>query len=71
MNWQTPIAIALVAATAAAFAWRRFRPRRFSLTRDTPCGCTPSSSSGQHPPGLRVEGRRGERPRITLTSPSR
>lgn len=67
MNWQTPVALALVAVTAAAFLWRRFRPRRFSLARDTHCGCG-SSPTGARPPGFRVEGRRGERPRITLTS---
>lgn len=67
MNWQTPVALVLVAATAAAFLWRRFRPKRFSLGRDTHCGCG-SSPTGARPPGFRVEGRRGERPRITLTS---
>jgi hypothetical protein len=64
MNWQTPAALAVVALTAAAFAWQRFRPRRFRFTKDSPCGC--GSVRGSSPGGLIISGRRGETPRITL-----
>jgi len=67
MNWQTPIALAVVALTAAIFAWRRFRPRRFSFAKDTPCGCV-SPKGGVRPPGYVIEGKRGELPRVTLKS---
>lgn len=63
--WQTPIALGIVAVTAALFAWRKFRPRRFSLDRDTACGCGGGTSGGRAP-GLVVCGRKGERPRVEL-----
>lgn len=64
MNWQTPVALVLVALTALAFLWRRFRPRRFSFHKSIPCGCT--SATPPRSGGLVVSGRRGEAPRITL-----
>lgn len=63
--WQTPVALGIVAVTAALFAWRRLRPRRFSLGRDTACGCSGGTGGGR-PPGLRVCGRKGEPPRVEL-----
>ena len=63
--WQTPVALGIVALTAAVFAWRQFRPRRFSFARDTACGCA-GAGSGSRPPGLIVHGRKGERPRIDV-----
>lgn len=65
MNWQTPTALGIVAITAAAFVWRRFRPRRFSFEKHLPCGCS-GGGSGPRPPGLTVAGRRGEIPRVVL-----
>lgn len=65
MNWQTPVALLIVAVAAIAFLWRQFRPRRFSLTRDTACGCS-SRPGGATPPGYIVHGRRGEPQQITL-----
>ncbi len=64
MNWQTPAALAVVALTAAAFAWPRLRPRRLTFTKDSPCGCGTSRSS--RPEGIVISGRRGETPRITF-----
>ncbi len=68
MNWQEPAALGIVALTAAIFAWRRFRPRRFSLQKDTACGCA-SRPGGATPPGFTVTGRRGEQPRVVIHSP--
>lgn len=65
MDWQQPAALGVVAATAGIFLWRRFRPRRFSLKHDTACGC--SAMPGMTPPGLIIEGRRGERASIRFT----
>jgi len=64
MNWQTPIALAVVVLTAAAFAWKRLRPRRVTFTKDSPCGCGTSRST--RPEGIVISGRRGETPRITF-----
>ena len=70
MDWQEPLALGLVAATVVAFAWRplrrRFGPRRFSLQRDTACGCAGGNRSGPPPPSVKISGRRGERPRIEV-----
>jgi hypothetical protein len=65
MNWQTPVALGIVALVVVAFLWHRFRPRRFSLTRDTACGCA-SRPGGAKPPGYIVHGRRGEPQKVTL-----
>jgi hypothetical protein len=64
VDWQQPVALAIVALTAGTFLWRRFRPRKFSFAKDTPCGC--SAVSGARPPGLVVHGRRGERPQVVV-----
>jgi len=64
MNWQTPAALAVVALTAAAFAWLRLRPRRLTFSKDSPCGCGTSRSN--RPEGIVISGRRGETPRITF-----
>lgn len=65
MDWQQPVALGVVAATAAIFLWRRFKPRRFSFERDTACGC--SAPPGQTPPGLVIQGRRGEQATVRFT----
>ena len=70
MDWQQPVALAIVVGTAVAFAWRpvrrHFGPRRFSLTKDTPCGCV--GKGGPPPPRVLVTGRKGERPRVEMRS---
>lgn len=63
MDWQQLAALALVGLTAGILLWRWFRPRRFDFHRATGCGC-----STANPPGLIVEGRRGESPRVILKS---
>jgi hypothetical protein len=45
MDWQQIIALAIVAATAGIFAWRKLHRRKFNFHRDTACGC-----SGAHGP---------------------
>lgn len=65
MNWQTPVALGVVALTVAIVLWRRLRPRKFNFHRDTGCGC---SAPGVRPPNVVVEGRRGERPKVTVKS---
>jgi hypothetical protein len=64
MDWQEPVAIAIVAATAATFVARAVRSRRDRFAKSTPCGCVPRSPSSLQ--GLRIEGRRGEQPRISV-----
>ena len=63
MDWQEATALLIVAATATAFAWRKFRTRKFNLQRDTHCGC---SSSVADAPSVVLHARKGERPQITV-----
>jgi hypothetical protein len=65
MDWQEITALLLVAGTAAAFAWRRFRPRKFRLERDTHCGCS-SPASATEKPSIVYHARKGEPPRVTV-----
>jgi hypothetical protein len=57
----------VVAATAAALLWGRFRRRKFSFARDTHCGCStsgPPSAQGS----IVFRARKGERPQVVLKS---
>lgn len=45
MDWQQPVALSIVAMTAALFLRPKFRPRKFSFARDTHCGCSPATQS--------------------------
>ena len=65
MDWQEATALLIVAATAAVFAWRKLRPRKFSFQRDTHCGCS-TSVADQPPPSIIFHARKGERPEITI-----
>jgi len=65
MDWQQAVSLVIVAATAALFVSARFRRRKFSLERDTHCGCAspggPASKSA-----IIFRGRKGERPQIIV-----
>jgi hypothetical protein len=65
MDWQETAALFIVVTTAAVFAWRKLRPRRFSFERDTHCGCT-SPSADTARPSIVFHARKGETPRITV-----
>jgi len=64
MDWQQPVALAIVAVTAATFLVRAVRARCNRFAKSMPCGCVPRSPSKME--GLRIEGRRGEQPRISV-----
>jgi hypothetical protein len=70
MDWQEATALVIVAVTAAIFVWRRLRPRKFDLRRDSPCGCSSHSHSGERPPTVVFHARKGERPQFTVRHPS-
>jgi len=65
MDWQETTALLIVAATVGVFAWRRFRPRKFSFKRDSHCGCSPSASN-QPPSSVVFHARKGGHPRMTV-----
>jgi hypothetical protein len=65
MDWQQVVSLLIVAATASLFIGARFRRRKFSLERDTHCGCAseggPASKSS-----IVFHARKGERPQIIV-----
>ncbi|HAB15606.1 MAG TPA: hypothetical protein DCE44_04055 [Verrucomicrobiales bacterium] len=65
MDWQRWAAMAVVALTVGAFVWHWWPRRRFDFHRRTGCGCAATTQ----PPRVIVQGRRGERPRITFKTP--
>lgn len=65
MNWQTPVALAIVASTAGIFLWRRLRPRKVDFAKATGCGCLGKGPTS-NPPGIVIRSRRGESQRIEL-----
>jgi len=65
MDWQQVASLGIVAATAAVFARRRLRRRKFRFARGTPCGC---SSPGQSVPANSIvyRAKKGERPQVLM-----
>jgi hypothetical protein len=65
VDWQQIIALSIVAATAAAFAWRRFRRRKSSFGCSDHCGC-----GGENRPveksSIIFHARKGERPQVIV-----
>jgi hypothetical protein len=65
MDWQQAVALSIVAGTAALLVRSRLRRQRFSLARDTHCGC-----AGGNPGGLQgsivYRARKGERPQVIV-----
>jgi len=65
VNWQTAMALMIVALAAAGLLWGLLRRRKFSFQRDTHCGCsTPSHSASAS--SIVFHARKGERPRIII-----
>jgi hypothetical protein len=65
VNWQTAVALTIVALAAAGLLWGMLRRRKFSFQRNTHCGC-----SGSNPriggSSIIFRARKGERPRIIV-----
>jgi len=65
MDWQQLVSLGIVAATAGLLLWSKFRVRKFSLQRDTHCGCS-AAGPGASQSSVVFRARRGERPQITF-----
>jgi hypothetical protein len=65
MNWQQAVSLGIVAATAAILARAKLRRRKFSLARDTHCGCTAMSQSTSGS-SIVYRARKGERPQVLV-----
>lgn len=64
-DWQTVIALLIVALAATGLLWAKFRRRKFSFHRDTHCGCAPPSQSTTHQ-SIIFRARKGERPQVIV-----
>ena len=65
VNWQEIAALGIVGMTAGLFVWNRFRPRKFSLTKDTHCGCSSPAETARGS-SMVFRARRGERPQVLV-----
>jgi len=65
VGWQETVALSIVTLTAGVFLWQRLRPRKFSLQRDTHCGCASPGQSGAGP-SIVFHARKGERPQVIV-----
>jgi hypothetical protein len=65
VDWQQTISLGIVAATAAILARAKLRRRKFSLARDTHCGCTAASQSASGS-SIVYRARKGERPQVLV-----
>jgi hypothetical protein len=65
MGWQEITALLVVAVTAFAFGWNRFRPKKLSFQRNGPCGCS-ASTSNPSKNSIVYTGRKGEPARIVV-----
>jgi hypothetical protein len=64
MDWQQITALAIVAVTAAAFAYQRLQRRKFNWQRDTHCGC--SSAGGAKSSSIIFHAKKGEKPQMIV-----
>ena len=65
VDWQQMISLGIVGTAAGLLVRSKVRPRKFSLARDTHCGCSsPSQASPRSTMVFRA--RRGERPQIVV-----
>jgi len=65
MDWQQMFALLIVAGTAGAFLWNKFRPRKFDFARDTHCGCSTGGDAGRKA-SVTFRARKGERSQIVV-----
>ena len=65
MNWQQAVSLGIVGATAAILLWNKVRRRRFSLVRDTHCGCASVRQPAQQG-SIIFRARKGERPQVLV-----
>lgn len=64
MTWQETVALAIVAVTAAVFAWRGLKRKKGGLPCDHGCGC--SSTSAKDQPATVLQARKGRPARLRM-----
>ncbi|HVV02367.1 MAG TPA: hypothetical protein VHH88_13450 [Verrucomicrobiae bacterium] len=66
MDWQQITALAIVAGTAVLLLARKTRRRKFSLEKDTPCGCSAQGISGAQKSSIVFHARKGAKPEVLV-----
>ena len=67
MDWQRMLALSIVAITALIMAWGWVRRRKFTLGRETHCGCGSGGGSGGNVgKSIVFRARKGERPEVLV-----
>jgi hypothetical protein len=70
MDWQQPLALLIVCATAVAFLWSKTRGRTASalpFAREGHCGCGSGNVPAIGPKqSVTFRARKGERPRVLI-----
>ncbi len=65
MGWQEWVALTIVALTAAAFVWARFRPHKVHGVRRSVCSCA-ADSILPYQESIIFRARKGARPEIVV-----
>jgi hypothetical protein len=65
MDWQQLVSLVIVVGAGMLLARSKFRRRRFSFQRDTPCGCAGAGSQGTAS-SIVFHARKGERPEVLV-----
>jgi hypothetical protein len=65
VNWQTLVALLIVALAAAGLLWGLLRRRKFRYRRDGPCGCA-LPARGETGSSIVFHARKGARPQIIV-----
>ncbi len=66
MDWQQFAALGIVGVTVLLLLRGRFHRRKFSLQRDTPCGCSAAARSSPTQSTVTFRARKGGRPEIIV-----
>ena len=66
MGWQEITALLIVASTASAFLWHRFRRRKPGLTGPPHCSGCPTPATTGKAPSIVFRARKGERPEVVV-----
>jgi hypothetical protein len=64
MDWQQPLALLIVGATAGAFLWNKTRGKRDPFAREGHCGCGSAQIGPRQSVSFRA--RKGERSRVVI-----
>jgi hypothetical protein len=66
MDWQQLVSLFIVAVAGILLAHSKFRRRRFSFERSTPCGCAGAGRRQPSAGSIIFHARKGRRPEVLV-----